>query len=196
METLINSKTACSPIAEYIFHKLEVEMFTGQPTLLILDEFWALLDNRQFTDKIKDWLKTLRKKNVSVVFATQELKDIQNSPIKDTILSSCVTKIYLGDRKALDEDMKLIYKNFGLNSREIQLIAMAILKRDYFYKSIMGNRLFQLNLSVFELAYYGASDPQDQKKCIELKDLTTEEFNKVWIEYKKIDKKDILRDLL
>lgn len=193
MESLINSKSACSPIAEYIFHKLEVEMFNGSPTLLILDEFWALLDNKQFTDKIKDWLKTLRKKNVSVVFATQELKDIQNSAIRDTILSSCVTKIYLADRKAVSQEMIGIYRSFGLNDREIQLISMATLKRDYFYKSLTGNRLFQLNLSKFELAYYGASDPMDQKQCMKLSDLNIEEFNEKWIEYKGLEEIELLK---
>ena len=194
MDKILASKSAVSPLITYIFHKLEVEMFTGNPTLLILDEFWGLLENKQFSSKIKDWLKTLRKKNVSVVFATQELTDVINSEIKDTILASCLTKIYLPFKQASSSQYIDVYRSFGLNDREIQLISKGQLKRDYFYKSISGNRLFQLNLSRIELAYYGASDPQDQRKCIDLKENveTNEEFNRKWLEYKGIEDIELL----
>ena len=62
----------------YLFHRLE-ERFDGRPTLLVLDEAWIFLDHPLFAARIREWLKTLRKKNVAVLFATQSLADIADS---------------------------------------------------------------------------------------------------------------------
>ena len=62
------------------------------------------------------------------------------------------------------------------------------MKRDYYYKSQKGGKLFRLNLNELELAYVGASTPDEQNKCKEiLKEVvTTDEFNKKWQEYKQV----------
>src|SRR3546814_4181671 len=74
-----------APVLTYLFHRLE-ERFTGRPTLLILDEAWVFLDHPQFAARIREWLKVLRKKNVSIVFATQSLADIADSTIAPAII--------------------------------------------------------------------------------------------------------------
>lgn len=39
-------------------------------------------DNPVFSEKIREWLKSVKKESIaSVIFATQELKDILNSPL-------------------------------------------------------------------------------------------------------------------
>jgi type IV secretion system protein VirB4 len=73
-----------APVLTYLFHRLEAR-FTGRPTLLILDEAWVFLDHPLFAARIREWLKVLRKKNVSVVFATQSLADIAQSTIAPAI---------------------------------------------------------------------------------------------------------------
>ena len=83
LETLTDLPGAVAPTLLTIFHRLEKE-FTGEPTLLILDEAWLFLDNSLFATRIKSWLKTLRKKNVSVLFATQSLADVEQSAIAAT----------------------------------------------------------------------------------------------------------------
>ena len=77
-----------APTLLAIFHRLEQD-FKGEPALLILDEAWLFLDNSLFAAQIKAWLKTLRKKNVSVLFATQSLADVEQSAIAATIIDSC-----------------------------------------------------------------------------------------------------------
>ena len=91
---------AIVPALDYLFHRVE-QGFDGSPTLLILDEAWLFLRHPIFVRRLQDWLKTLRKKNVYVVFATQEVADAADSPILPTILSACPTKIYLPDEEAL-----------------------------------------------------------------------------------------------
>ena len=95
------------------------------PTLIVLDECWVFFENPMFAEKIKEWLKTLHKYNTSVLFATQSLDDVAKSPIFDTVLSSCKSRIFLPDEGALTESRSKLYRAFGLNSRQIQLLAHA-----------------------------------------------------------------------
>ena len=88
MEALMNTPSVVAPVLMYLFHRLE-KRFTGVPTLLILDEAWLFLDHPIFAKKIRNWLKSLRKRNVSVVFATQSVEDALSSSISATLLESC-----------------------------------------------------------------------------------------------------------
>jgi type IV secretory pathway VirB4 component len=70
-EALMGQAGVVAPVLTYLFHRLE-ERFDGRPTLLVLDEAWIFLDHPLFAARIREWLKTLRKKNVAVLFATPE----------------------------------------------------------------------------------------------------------------------------
>ena len=155
MGTLMNmGSTAVTPALLYLFHHCE-KSFDGRPTLLILDEAWVFLKNDIFARKIAEWLKTLRKKNVFVIFATQELEDAANSPIASTIISQCASKVYLPNEEATTKMVKEAYRLFRLDDSEIALLAhtrRCRKKRDYYYKSAQGTRLFQLDLDAVQLA--------------------------------------------
>ena len=124
---------------------------TGDPTLLILDEAWVFLDNPFFAKKIEEWLVTLRKKYVFCVFATQEVAKAVKSSLSTTIVSQCLTKIYLADPNAESNVVKEYYKYFGLEENEISSLAQARMKHDYLYKSPNGTRMFELGLDKFQL---------------------------------------------
>jgi type IV secretion system protein VirB4 len=160
-----------APALDYIFHRIEAR-FDGRPTLLILDEAWLFLKHPIFVTRLQDWLKTLRKKNVYVVFATQEVADAASSPIAQTILQACPTKIYLPDEQAQTPAMAAVYKSFGLTDTEIAILARATKKADYYYKSVKGQRLFRLDLSPLALAFVGMSTPSDQRFLDELERTT------------------------
>src|SRR3546814_6741840 len=51
---------------------------------------------------------------------------------------------------------------FGLNDRQIEILARATPKRDYYCQSRRGNRLFELGLSDVALALCAASAKTDQ----------------------------------
>nr|WP_070959387.1 conjugal transfer protein TrbE [Hyphomonas sp. Mor2] len=162
MEELMHANGAALPVLTYLFHRLEAR-FDGKPTLLILDEAWLFLDDPVFAARIREWLKTLRKKNVSVAFATQSLADIAGSSIAPALIESCPTRIFLPNERAQEPQTKEIYERFGLNSRQIELIAQATPKRDYYYQSPLGCRLFELGLGQIALAICGASSPNHQE---------------------------------
>jgi type IV secretion system protein VirB4 len=153
---------AIVPGLDYLFHRVE-ERFDGRPTLMVLDEAWLFLGHPIFVRRLQAWLKTLRKKNVYVVFATQEVADAAQSPITATIVSACHTKIYLPDEEALTPALMKAYQEFGLTETEIQILAGAQKKRDYYYRSVKGRRLFRLDLGPVGLAFAGMSSPDDQR---------------------------------
>jgi type IV secretion system protein VirB4 len=158
-EGLIGTGAAGSVLA-YLFHCIEGRL-DGRPTLLIIDEGWLALADGGFAAQLREWLKTLRKKNASVVFATQSLSDIDASPIAPAIVESCPTRIFLPNERAIEPQINAIYRRFGLNDRQIEIVARATPKRDYYCQSRRGNRLFELGLGPIALALCAASSKAD-----------------------------------
>ena len=161
MEELMHAEGLVLPVLTYLFHRLEAR-FDGAPTLLVLDEAWLFLDHPVFAARIREWLKTLRKKNVAVVFATQSLSDVAESAIAPAVIESCPSRIFLPNDRAVEPQEQRIYERFGLNARQIELIAHATPKRDYYFQSRSGNRLFELGLGPVALAFCAISDRQSQ----------------------------------
>jgi type IV secretion system protein VirB4 len=182
---------------EYLFHYVN-RIFKVRETaaaidteqsglkLLVLDECWKFLKDPTFANQIEDWLKTLRKFNVSVVFATQDIADIVKSPIKDTIINNCLTKIYLPNANAIQENIYELYESFGLNRREINTIAAAIPKREYYYKCGRDSRKFELAMGRFALAFIAASDVEQQETAIRLYQENPERFVQNWLAYRRL----------
>ena len=159
-EGLIGTDSAPAVLA-YLFHRIE-DRLDGSPTLIIIDEGWLALDDEGFSGQLREWLKTLRKKNASVIFATQSLSDIDGSAVAPAIIESCQTRLLLPNERAIEPQITAIYRRFGLNDRQIEIIARAMPKRDYYCQSRRGNRLFELGLSEVALALCAASSKTDQ----------------------------------
>jgi hypothetical protein len=123
----------------------------------------ARLDDGDFAGQLREWLKTLRKKNASVIFATQSLSDIANSPIAPAVVESCPTRIFLPNERAIEPQIMAIYRDFGLNDRQIAIIARAASKREYYCQTQRGNRLFELGLGPVALALCAASGKDDHR---------------------------------
>ncbi|WP_439527594.1 conjugal transfer protein TrbE [Pannonibacter sp.] len=152
---------AAPAVLTYLFHRIG-DRLDGSPTLLIIDEGWLALDDDGFAGQLREWLKTLRKKNASVIFATQSLSDIDGSAIAPAIIESCQTRLLLPNERAIEPQITAIYRRFGLNDRQIEILARATPKRDYYCQSRRGNRLFELGLSDVALALCAASSKTDQ----------------------------------
>ena len=157
----LTGSAAAPAVLSYLFHRIEGRL-DGSPTLIIIDEGWLVLDAPAFAAQLREWLKTLRKKNASVVFATQSLADIETSAIAPAIIESCPTRIFLPNDRAVEPQILGIYRRFGLNDRQIEILSRATAKRDYYCQSSRGNRLFELGLGEVALAFAAASSKSDQ----------------------------------
>jgi len=185
-EGLIGTPAAPAVLA-YLFHRI-ARRLEGQPTLILIDEGWLALDDPMFGRQLKEWLKTLRKKNASVVFATQSLADIEGSAIAPAIIESCPTRIFLANERALEPQIHGIYRRFGLNDRQIEIIAGATPKRDYYCQSALGNRLFDLGLGPLALAFAAASSRSDMTAITALLDAHGPDgFAAAWARHRGLD---------
>ncbi|MFO1096876.1 MAG: conjugal transfer protein TrbE [Xanthobacteraceae bacterium] len=185
-EGLIGTGAAPAVLA-YLFHRIEQKL-DGRPTLLIVDEGWLVLDEFSFGAQLREWLKTLRKKNASVVFATQSLADIERSPIAPAIIESCLTRLFLPNDRAIEPQIAAIYRRFGLNDRQIEILARATPKRDYYCQSRRGNRLFELGIGAVALAFTAASSKTDQAAIASvLAEHGHDGFAAAWLRQKGLD---------
>jgi type IV secretion/conjugal transfer VirB4 family ATPase len=185
-EGLIGTGAAPAVLA-YLFHRVESRL-DGRPTLLIVDEGWLALDDPTFGAQLREWLKTLRKKNTSVLFATQSLADIETSAIAPAIVESCPTRLFLPNERAIEPQIMTIYRRFGLNDRQIEILARATPKRDYYCQSRRGNRLFELGLGPVALAFTAASTKADQAAIAKLfTDQGRDEFAVQWLRHRGLD---------
>ncbi|MGB1258034.1 MAG: conjugal transfer protein TrbE, partial [Thiolinea sp.] len=131
----------------------------GQSALLILDEAWLMLGHDVFRQKLREWLKVLRKANCAVVIATQSLSDATHSGILDVLTESCPTKLFLANPEANSEANRPMYHAMGLSDAEIQAIAGMTPKREYFVKG-EGRRIVDLAIGPLALAFIGRSDKE------------------------------------
>lgn len=182
-EGLIGTGAAPAVLA-YLFHRIG-DRLDGRPTLMIVDEGWLALDDADFAGQLREWLKTLRKKNASVVFATQSLSDIDGSDIAPAIIESCPTRLLLPNERAIEPQITAIYRHFGLNDRQIELLSRATPKRDYYCQSRRGNRMFELGLGEVALAFAAASSKTDQAAIDRLlREHGREAFVPAWLQHR------------
>ena len=162
-EHLLNmGEKAVVAVLLYLFRHIEKRL-DGSPTLVPLDEAWVYLRHPLFRERIREWLKTLRKFNGAVVLATQNLSDIFNSPIKDVVLESCPTKVLLPNAEAGNPSSKEFYEAIGLNEREIEIVQNSIPKRQYYVVSSIGRRLIALGLGGVALSFVGISSREERQ---------------------------------
>lgn len=155
------------PVLTYLFRRIEKRL-TGAPSLIILDEAWLFLGHPVFREKIREWLKVLRKSNCAVILATQSISDADRSGIIDVLVESCPTKICLANPSAQTPAMRSFYQRLGFNERQIELIANARPKRDYYCVTPEGRRLFEMSLGPLTLAFAGVSDRAQIRQIEEL----------------------------
>jgi len=195
---------AAPAVLTYLFHRIEGRLGSlsptgsgSRPTLLIIDEGWLVLDDPAFTAQLREWLKTLRKKNASVVFATQSLSDIDRSAISPAIVESCPTRVFLPNERAIEPQIAAIYRRFGLNDRQTGILARATPKRDYYVQSRRGNRLFELGLGPVALAFCAASSKADHAAMEKvLAEHGPEDFAAAWLRERGLDwAADLIPDL-
>lgn len=183
------------PIFLFLFREIEKRLDSvsdgrhNPPSVIIIDEAWMALSHEMFQKKIKEWLLVLRKKNCAVVLATQNLSDIVDSPIRQTILESCFTRILLPNPGAMNDESKDLYMGYlGLNRQQVRLIATAIMKRHYYYAAPNSRnyRLFDLGVAPVALSFVGASNKDDLKTIRALQKEHGAKWPAHWLKFRNL----------
>lgn len=173
------------PVLTYLFRRVEKRL-NGAPSLIILDEAWLMLGHPVFRTKIREWLKVLRKANCAVVLATQSISDAERSGIIDVLKESCPTKICLPNGAAREPGTREFYERIGFNERQIEIVATAIPKLDYYVASPIGRRLFDMSLGPVALAFVGASGREDLKRVRALHSEIGADWPSHWLQQRGI----------
>lgn len=118
MTRILDDPVTRTPAMMYLFHRIE-QRLDGQPAIIVVDEGWKALDDDVFTARIRDWEKTIRKRNGIVGFATQSAEDALTSRIASAIVEQAATQIFLPNPKAQERDY---VTGFGLTRHEFDLI--------------------------------------------------------------------------
>jgi type IV secretion system protein VirB4 len=118
MTQLLDDGAIRTPAMMYLFHRIE-ERLDGTPAIIVVDEGWKALDDDVFVRRIKDWEKTIRKRNGIVGFATQSAQDALESRIASAIVEQAATQIFMANPKARAEDY---VTGFGLTPHEYEII--------------------------------------------------------------------------
>lgn len=157
---------ASAPLMLLLFHLIG-RSADGSPTLLMLDEAWAMLSHELFSEKIRDWLKTMRKKNVAVVLATQSLADAVRSGMLDVLAESCPTRIFAANPEA-DSAARAPYEQLGLPEGDIEIVANLRPKREYYLTVGRNRKIINLKLTPSELKFCGASGAREVSRAASL----------------------------
>ncbi len=118
MTAILDDPVARTPALLDFFHRVE-ERLDGSPAIIVVDEGWKALDDDVFVRRIKDWEKTIRKRNGIVGFATQSAQDALESRIASAIIEQAATQIFMINPKARAEDY---VDGFGLTAHEFELV--------------------------------------------------------------------------
>jgi type IV secretion system protein VirB4 len=118
MTALLDQPAIRTTVMMYLFHRVD-ERLDGSPAMIMIDEGWKVLDDPVFAARLRDWLKTLRKRNAIVGFATQSARDALDSKVSSAIVEQTATQIFLPNSRARPEDY---CTGFGLSEHELALI--------------------------------------------------------------------------
>jgi len=118
MTALLDSPRLRTATMMYLFHRIE-ERLDGTPTMILIDEGWKALDDAVFANRLRDWLKTLRKRNALVGFATQSARDALDSSIAAALVEQTATMMFTPNPRARAEDY---CTGFGLTEHELEIV--------------------------------------------------------------------------
>jgi type IV secretion system protein VirB4 len=144
MTLLLNEPVLRTPCMMYLFQRVE-ERLDGTPTVIIIDEGWKALDDEIFAAAIRNWMKTLRKRNAILGFGTQSARDALDSRISTAIIEQSATQIFMPNPRAQAEDY---VDGFGLTLHELDLIrALPASSRAFLVKHGNHSVVARLDLS-------------------------------------------------
>lgn len=164
------------PVLYYLFWRIGRSL-TGRPSLIILDEVWLTLGH----EMLRDWLKTLRTANCAVVLVTESISDTTKPGVADMLKDSCPTKIFLPNDAAGSPETRDLYQKLGFNEHQIETVAKATPKRDYYVVSPAGRRLFQMPLGPLMLSFISANGNVNLKRINQLRIEHGDDWPTAWL---------------
>lgn len=186
MTELLKKPGIAPHVLAHLFRYVERRIFTGDPVLLVVDEAWRFLGDALFTAKFEEWLRAARSKNVVVVFATQNMKDALDGTIGKVLgdAENVPNIVLLPNERAMSEKGRRAYEQLGFHERDIQIVANAIPKRQYYFTCPKGRRLFDFNLGPLGKVLCASTSTEDLNEAHAILAKHPHEFRERFLEAK------------
>ncbi|OOG75093.1 transporter [Sinorhizobium sp. A49] len=148
MTDFLDNEEIRTPLMAYLFYRVE-QLIDGRRIIIVIDEFWKALADEAFRDLAQNKLKTIRKQNGLMLFATQSPRDAINSPIAHTIIEQCPTQVFMPNARGSYADY---VDGFKLTEREFELISRSLSNesRRFIVKQGHNSVVAELNLAGFD----------------------------------------------
>lgn len=146
-------------LLQFIFSNLD-----GNPTFIMADEFWSLLQNERSARWLNTAIRTLRRRNAAFIGYTQSTEELAASPYCNLFLESCPGLVLLPNHRARSEYVAQAYRRFGLDPHETACIANAQPHADYYFTCAMGSRLVRLELGEVARSICASTSYADVKR--------------------------------
>ncbi|MDG4674776.1 VirB4 family type IV secretion system protein [Shinella sp. 838] len=148
MTDFLDNEEIRMPLMAYLFYRIE-QLIDGRRIIIVIDEFWKALKDEGFRELAQNKLKTIRKQNGLMLFATQSPRDAIASPIAHTIIEQCPTQIFLPNPRGDQGDY---VDGFKLTGREFELVAreLSVESRRFIVKQGHNSVVAELNLNGFD----------------------------------------------
>lgn len=171
------------PTIRYLFY-MNYRALDGRPTTIFIEECQAFAKHKITLDMIDDALRRYAKKGCRIILITQQVNDILKSDLWDVIQDQCKTKIFLSNPSILTNDQTPdLYRQFGLNQKQIEIIGHGIPKREYYFTNLVGSRLFDLELQQVALAFLSKTNPADLNLARQIKNKVGPLFGYHWLKH-------------
>lgn len=184
MTELLKKKAIAPHVLAHLFRYVERRVFTGEPVMLVVDEAWRFLGDALFTAKFEEWLRAARSKNVTVVFATQNMKDAFDGPIGRVLgdAENVPNIILLPNHRAKSEKGREAYEKLGFHERDIEIVSKAEKKMQYYHTCPAGKRLFDFKLGAFGRAVCATTDEKEVNAARALAAANPTRFREAFLE--------------
>jgi type IV secretion system protein VirB4 len=131
MTHLLELEQVCAPAAAYLLHRV-ASVMDGRRFVMACDEFRAYLLNARFAAVIDNFLLTVRKNNGMLILGTQQPEHVLNSPLGNSLVAQCQTKIlfpsptadrdaYIGGLKCTEGEYRAVREDMLVGKRRFLL---------------------------------------------------------------------------
>ncbi|MFW6012187.1 MAG: hypothetical protein ACOC92_00585 [bacterium] len=176
MENLLPLREAAVvPAVLHLFGEVERRL-DGSPTLIAVEELAGYLHRELFAKRFTQYLLEFRKKNAGLIMVNQNVTALLDSPLRSALLENTPTKIFLPNPAATEPSVAEAYRAVGLNDRQIEILATATPRHDYYVSTPLGARLFHLDLSPAALAILGLAGPVARQTVDEARETWGDEW--------------------
>lgn len=138
--------------------------------ILVFDEAWALLAGEDSANFMAELYRTMRKFNCAVWAITQDISDIENSPVAGAIMTNTYRYIVL--RQINERAVQAIERILNLNETEKQVVSLLDQKKGYYseiFLKQMGIGASKAVVMPSPMEYWMATtDPNDNREMTEM----------------------------